>query len=133
MARIKAEEFVRGGAESEDEPIDETGGEKLIEDEEGQAAEAAGAIAAGVSDLALVDEMLEIARKHGPRPDARIKRLAEWVRVNMAPEQPTASSLHRIRGHAAGASALRGAQEARRASKGRDPIALGRKTVGGSA
>ncbi len=81
-----AEEFVRGGAETEDEPIDEIGGEKLIEDEENQAAEAAGAIAAGVSDLALADEMLEIARKYGPRPDARIKRLAEWVRANMAPD-----------------------------------------------
>ena len=80
-----AEEFVRGGAETEDEPIDEIGGEKLIEDEEDQAAEAAGAIAAGVSDVALVDEMLEIARKYGHRPDARIKRLAEWIRENMAP------------------------------------------------
>ena len=81
-----AEEFVRGGAETEDEPIDEIGGEKLIEDEEDQAAEAAGAIAAGVSDLALVDEMLEIARKYGLRPDARIKRLAEWIRANMVPD-----------------------------------------------
>jgi hypothetical protein len=49
-------------------------------------AEAAGAIAAGVSDLALVNEMLEIARKHGHRPDARIGRLAEWLRTNMAPD-----------------------------------------------
>ena len=81
-----AEEFVRGGAETEDEPIDELGGEKLIQEEEDQAAEAAGAIAASVSDLALVDEMLEIARKHGHRPDARIKRLAEWIRANMAPD-----------------------------------------------
>jgi len=39
-----------------------------------------------VSDLALVDEMLEIARKYGPRPDARIKRVAEWIRANMAPD-----------------------------------------------
>jgi hypothetical protein len=29
--------------------------------------------------------MLEIARKHGHSPDARIGRLAEWVRANMAP------------------------------------------------
>jgi superfamily II DNA or RNA helicase len=80
-----AEAFVHGGAETEDEPTDEIDGEKLIQDEEDQAAEAAGAIAAGVSDLALVDEMLEIARKHGHRPDARIGRLVEWVRANMAP------------------------------------------------
>jgi SNF2 family DNA or RNA helicase len=81
-----AEEFVRGGAETEDEPVDELSGEKLIQDEEDQAAQAAGAIAASVSDLALVDEMLEIARKHGHRPDARIRRLEEWIRANMAPD-----------------------------------------------
>jgi hypothetical protein len=81
-----AEEFVRGGAGTEDEPIDELGGEKLIQEEEDQAAEAAGAIAASVSDLTLVDEMLEIARKHGHRPDARIKRLEGWIRANMAPD-----------------------------------------------
>jgi hypothetical protein len=81
-----AEAFVHGGAETEDEPIDEIGGEKLIQEEEDQAAEAAGVIAAGVSDLALVNEMLEIARKHGHRPDARIGRLVEWVRANMAPD-----------------------------------------------
>jgi Helicase conserved C-terminal domain len=53
--------------------------------EEDQAAEAAGTLAAGVTDLALVDEMLEIARKHAHRPDARIGRVAEWIRANMAP------------------------------------------------
>jgi SNF2 family DNA or RNA helicase len=80
------EVFIHGGGETEDEPTDEIGGEQLIQEEEDQAAEAAGAIAAGVSDLALVDEMLEIARKHGHRPDARIGRLVEWVRANMAPD-----------------------------------------------
>jgi SNF2 family DNA or RNA helicase len=49
------------------------------------AAEAAAAMCAGVSDLALVDEMLEIARKHAHRPDGRIGWLAEWVRTNLAP------------------------------------------------
>jgi hypothetical protein len=81
-----AEAFVRGGAETENEPTDEIEGEKLIQEEEDQAAEAAGVMAAGVSDLALVDEMLEIARKHGYRPDARIGRLVEWIRANMAPD-----------------------------------------------
>jgi helicase-like protein/SNF2 domain-containing protein len=84
-SKAAAEAFVHGGAETEDEPTDETDGEKLIQDEEDQAAEAAGAVAAGVCDLTLVDEMLEIARRHGHRPDARIGRLAEWVRANMAP------------------------------------------------
>jgi SNF2 family DNA or RNA helicase len=79
-----AEAFVHGGAETEDEPSDETDAEKLIQDEEDQAAEAAGVISSSVADLALVDEMLEIARKHSHRPDTRIGRLAEWVRTNMA-------------------------------------------------
>jgi ERCC4-related helicase len=81
-----AEAFVHGGAETEDDPTDEIGGEKLIQEEEDQAAEAAGVIAAGVSDLALVDEMLDLARTHAHRPDARIGRLVEWIRVNMAPD-----------------------------------------------
>jgi len=81
-----AEAFVHGGAEMEDEPSDETAGAKLIQGEEDQAAEAAGAIAASVSDLALVDEMLEIARKHAHRSDARIRRLVEWIRADMAPD-----------------------------------------------
>jgi SNF2 family DNA or RNA helicase len=86
VSETAAEAFVHGGSEAEDEPDDELGGEKLIQEEEDQAAEAAGAIAASVSDLALVDEMLEIARRHGHRPDARIGRLVEWVRANMAPD-----------------------------------------------
>ena len=57
-----------------DEPADEIIGQKLIEEEEDQAAEASGAVAARASDLALVDEMLEIAGKHAHRPDARIGR-----------------------------------------------------------
>jgi hypothetical protein len=85
-SQAAAEAFVYGGAVMEDEPSDETAGAKLIQEEEDQAAEAAGAMAAGVSDLALVDEMLEIARKHAHRPDARIRRLVEWIRANMAPD-----------------------------------------------
>jgi SNF2 family DNA or RNA helicase len=65
-----AEAFVHGGAETEDEPIEDDG-EKFLQDDEDAAAEAAGAISAGVSDLALVDEMLEIAKKHAHRPDVR--------------------------------------------------------------
>jgi hypothetical protein len=42
-------------------------------------------MSAGVSDLTLVDEMLEIARKHAHRPDGRIGWIAEWVRANLAP------------------------------------------------
>ena len=80
-----AEAFVRGGAETEDDPDDSETGEKLIQEEEDQAAEAAGALAAGISDLTIIDQMLEIARKHAHRPDARIDKLVEWIRANMAP------------------------------------------------
>jgi SNF2 family DNA or RNA helicase len=41
------------------------------------------AIDAGIGDKALVDEMLEIARRHANRPDARIGKLATWIRENM--------------------------------------------------
>src|SRR5271163_3763526 len=82
-ATAAAEAFVRGGGETEDDPDDEAAGERLIQAEEDQAAEAAGALAAGVSDLGLVDEMLEIARKAAHRPDARVDRLAKWIREHM--------------------------------------------------
>jgi superfamily II DNA or RNA helicase len=78
-----ADAFVRGAAETEDEPTDQTSGEALLQKEEDQAAEAAGVVAASVSDLKLVDEMLAIARKFAQEPDARIERLAQWVRANM--------------------------------------------------
>ena len=78
-----AELFVRGGGETEDDPDDEASGELLIQSEEDQAAEAAGALAAGVSDLALIDEMLSIARKATHQPDARVDHLAKWIREHM--------------------------------------------------
>lgn len=69
-----------GPAVLEDEPHDEAEAEVRITQEED---EAAAAIDAGVGDLALVDEMLEIARRHSHHPDARILRLVEWIRANM--------------------------------------------------
>jgi len=75
-----AQAFVHAGSPEEDEPDDLLAGEKLVQEEEDQAAEAAGALAAGVTDLAMVDEMLAIARKHAGRPDVRIHRLAHWIR-----------------------------------------------------
>ena len=64
----------------EDEPEDEAEAEARIAKEEDEAVEA---IDAGIGDRALVDEMLEIARRQANRPDARIVRLAAWVRENM--------------------------------------------------
>jgi superfamily II DNA or RNA helicase len=64
----------------EDEPEDEAEAEALITREEDEATEA---IDAGIGDKALVDEMLQIARRHANRPDARIVKLAAWIRENM--------------------------------------------------
>jgi len=66
--------------ELEDEPEDEAEAEARITKEEDEAAEA---IDAGIGDKALVDEMLEIARRHANRPDARIAKLNAWIRENM--------------------------------------------------
>jgi SNF2 family DNA or RNA helicase len=64
----------------EDEPEDEKEAEARITKEEDEAAEA---IDAGIGDKALVNEMLEIARRHANRPDARIAKLNAWIRENM--------------------------------------------------
>jgi superfamily II DNA or RNA helicase len=64
----------------EDEPQDEAEAEARIAQEEDAAGEA---IDVGVGDIALVDEMLEIARRSANRPDARIIKLVEWIRKNM--------------------------------------------------
>jgi len=64
----------------EDEPEDEAEAEARIAAEEDRAAQM---IDAGVGDIALVDEMVEIARVYANRPDARIKKLVEWVRAHM--------------------------------------------------
>ena len=37
------------------------------------------------SELAMVDEMLTIARQHASRPDARVRWLIEWVKDNLCP------------------------------------------------
>lgn len=66
--------------ELEDEPDNEAGAEAQITKEEDEAAEA---IDAGIGDKALVDEMLEIARRHANRPDARIAKLNTWIREHM--------------------------------------------------
>ncbi len=81
-----AEAFVHGGAEPEDESDDPTKGESFIDTEESEAAEAAGALAATAANLALVDEMLALARKHAHQPDARVRLLAAWIRRHMTSE-----------------------------------------------
>jgi superfamily II DNA or RNA helicase len=78
-----AEAFVQGGAEPEDESDDPLEGERFIAAEESEAAEAAGALAAGAANLALVDEMLALARRHAQEPDARVRILASWIRRHM--------------------------------------------------
>jgi superfamily II DNA or RNA helicase len=78
-----AEAFVQGGAEPEDETDDPADGAAFIATEETEAAEAAGALAASVTNLALVDEMLALARRHAQDPDARVRLLAPWIRRHM--------------------------------------------------
>lgn len=80
-----AQAFVSGPAESEDEPADTPAGEERIEKEENRAAEAAAALAAPVSNIARVEEMLALAKANATRPDARSCWLADWIRANLAP------------------------------------------------
>ncbi len=78
-----AEAFVESEAAPEDEPEDSTLGETLMETEADEAAAAAGALAASVANIALVDEMLALARKHAQQPDARVRVLIRWIREHM--------------------------------------------------
>jgi superfamily II DNA or RNA helicase len=71
--------------EIEEEPDDEAAAELAIEREEDEAAEASGVAAAAVSDVAMVDAMLKLARRHANEPDARVHRLVAWIRAEMAP------------------------------------------------
>ena len=78
-----AEAFVQGSPEPEDEPENETVDQQIVAAEEDEAAQAAGALASSSANLALVDEMLTIARRHADRPDARVRLLSDWIRRNM--------------------------------------------------
>lgn len=73
------------GAELEEEPQDEKAAEDLLIAEETALAEASGVAAAAVSDIAFVDEMLVLARRHAQTPDARVEKLVEWIRAELAP------------------------------------------------
>lgn len=72
-------------AELEEEPQDEAEAELLIDQGENEATETAGMVSAAVSDLAMVDQMLALARRHAQQPDARVVHLAKWIRENIAP------------------------------------------------
>jgi superfamily II DNA or RNA helicase len=78
--------FVAAPSDREDEPSDEVTGEQAIDEEEGRAAEAAAALAAPVSHIARVEEMLALAKANATRPDARSRWLADWIRVHLAPD-----------------------------------------------
>ena len=59
------------------------------EDATARAATEAGAVGSSetdiASELAMVEEMLAIARQHASRPDARVRWLVEWVKKNLCP------------------------------------------------
>ena len=78
-----AEAFVQGAAAPEDEPDDSDVGETLIAAEEDEAAEAAGALAASVANLALVDEMLALARNTPNNQTRAFGSLVRWIRENL--------------------------------------------------
>ena len=81
-----AQAFVSAPAEREDEAPEETAGEAQLVNEEDRATEAAAALAAPVSDIARVEDMLDLAKANAARPDARSRWLADWIRTNLAPD-----------------------------------------------
>ncbi|HRQ82572.1 MAG TPA: helicase-related protein, partial [Azospirillaceae bacterium] len=90
-----ARAFVMRGAADEELPLDqdEATSEAAIAADDDAAVDAAtelGAIgaetAAIAAELAVVDAMLDVAKKHAARPDARVTWLIDWIRANMAPD-----------------------------------------------
>jgi hypothetical protein len=89
-----AQAFVTGSFDPDELPVDveEETAEATIAADEDAATEAAsrlGGIGAQVSELktelAAVDDMLQLAKQHAARPDARVGWLVDWIRTNMAP------------------------------------------------
>ena len=89
-----AQAFVTGSFDPDELPVDaeEETAEATIAADEDAAADAAsrlGGIGAQVSELrtelAAVDDMLQLAKQHAARPDARVAWLVDWIRTNMVP------------------------------------------------
>ena len=81
-----AEAFVHGGAETEDEPIDEDGGREADPGRGGRRRpRRPGSLRRVFPISPWWTRCWRSRRKHAHRPDARIAWLAEWVRANMAP------------------------------------------------
>lgn len=67
--------------------------QQVAEEEEAQMSAATTASSFGETEslqreLALVDEMLELAQKWRFDPDARIRWIVEWIRINLCPQVP---------------------------------------------
>jgi hypothetical protein len=89
-----AKAFVTGTFDLDQLPVDveDETAEKTITADEDAATEAAtrlggaGARASELTtELAAVDEMLQLAKQHAARPDTRIAWLVDWIRTNMVP------------------------------------------------
>jgi hypothetical protein len=89
-----AKAFVTGSFDPDELPTDveEETAEATIAADEDATADAAsrlGGVGAQVSELraelAAVDEMLQLAKQHAARPDARVAWLVDWIRTNMIP------------------------------------------------
>jgi hypothetical protein len=87
--------FVAGNFDPDELPVDveEEAAEATIAADEDAAADAArqiGGVGAQVSELraelAAVDVMLQLAKQHAARPDARVNWLVDWIRANMVPD-----------------------------------------------
>ncbi len=87
-----AEAFARGAPAAEDvsDDEDESGTETALDADEEAAAAAASVVgAAGAeasvlrTELAAVNDMLELGERHAMRPDARVVWLIEWIRANL--------------------------------------------------
>jgi len=90
-----ARAFVTGDFDLDELPVDveEETAEATIAADEDAAADAAtrlGGVGAQGSELraelAAVDDMLQLAKQHAARTDARVAWLVDWIRTNMVPE-----------------------------------------------
>ena len=78
--------FIRGPPEPVHEPDDEQSALRLLQDEDDAAAESAAQVTASISDRTQVEQMLALARRAANDPDARVIRLVDWIRANLAPD-----------------------------------------------
>jgi superfamily II DNA or RNA helicase len=83
-ALLQGEMFVTTPG-AEDEPVDE---QTAIGDEEAQVSSLSAGDAPSEAERALLQEMSDIANARRHEPDAKVRRLLEWMRENQCPDLP---------------------------------------------